>query len=311
MNQVRVEAVTAPAKINLALRVGSRQADGFHPLNSLFHAIDLPERVTVRALDGPEDRLTVTGLGAAGVPLDASNLALAAAARLRAAAGIRQGAAIAIEKGIPVAGGLAGGSADAAAALAALNRLWGLGYDLGRLIELGLAVGSDVPFALMGGSAIGTGRGEHLTPVAGQGRLHWVLLTSRQGLSTPAVFRQFDAMVGAGALTGPHAAAGRGGPPPIPEALVAGLTAGDPAQVGTHLVNDLQPAALALRPELADGLAAALAAGALGAVVSGSGPTIAALAAGPDQAAELAATLAAQRVCDAVLTATGPAPGAY
>ncbi|MDR3359555.1 MAG: hypothetical protein LBO20_02635 [Bifidobacteriaceae bacterium] len=411
----------APAKINLALRVGGRRADGFHPLNTLFHAVDLAERVTVRRLpissgaaggaeveagggagrDGgteltgggaarpdpaaPEtagssgrggggggpgrlDIVTVTGRDAAAVPLGGSNLAVRAAALLRrvagasatatlepgvpgaskgkagasravgggdgasfgskvaepavAAAGAPDGASganlirgdggllgrgvaaaveIAIDKAIPVAGGLAGGSADAAAALVALNELWRLGLSLEQLTGLAAELGSDVPFALVGGDAIGQGRGEALRPLEGGGRFEWVLLADADGLSTPAVFERFDALVG------PERPAE---PPPIPAGLLDGLRAGDPRLVGANLVNDLEPAAFDLRPELATRVERALAAGACGAVVSGSGPTVACLAADAAAADSLAARLAAAHRVGQVLRVSGPAPGA-
>ncbi|MDR0593685.1 MAG: 4-(cytidine 5'-diphospho)-2-C-methyl-D-erythritol kinase [Bifidobacteriaceae bacterium] len=302
-----VEAVaSAPAKINLALRVGARRSDGFHPLNSLFHAVDRWERVSVRSGRGSRDELAVRGPGADMVPLDSSNLALRAAAWLRRAAGAgNPGAAapvrLTIDKTIPVAGGLAGGSADAAAALIALNRFWDLGLSRARLVELAGELGSDVPFAVVGGCAIGTGRGESLAPVAHRGRFEWVLATSPEGLSTPRVFGRFDELCLA---RGPE-------PAPIPPGLLAGLAAGDPDLVGANLVNDLQAAALALRPELEGVIEAAREAGACGAIVSGSGPTVACLAATAEAADALAADLRG-RLADlspgaGLIRAAGPA----
>jgi 4-diphosphocytidyl-2-C-methyl-D-erythritol kinase len=352
----------AAAKINLALRVGSRRADGYHPLNSLFHAVDLFERVAVGPAGTARDELAVTGLGADLVPSDQSNLALRAAALLRREYGPRPPVRLSIDKAIPVAGGLAGGSADAAAALVALNAWWGLGLGSARLIELAAELGSDVPFAVLGGNAIGQGRGEILRPLPAPGALEWVLVTSAEGLSTPQVFARFDAMSAAidnsfqlvsdsarrpikrsapgaapgrdsGAATDSASGAGSGtdsragvestadagpggglAPPPIPEELLAGLAAGDPAQIGAALANDLQAAALSLRPDLGHVIGQALAAGALGAVVSGSGPTVACLAASAAEAERLAAALR-QRLADsrppgAVLRATGAAAGA-
>jgi 4-diphosphocytidyl-2-C-methyl-D-erythritol kinase len=317
---MREVAAVAPAKINLALRVGARRADGFHPLATLFHAVDLREQVTVRAggRDWAEDRLTVTGRDAALVPLDPSNLVFRAANRLRRSAGdpgaeARAGETgsdpdeatwrpveIDIVKGIPVAGGLAGGSADGAAALVALNELWQLGLSQDQLVRLGGELGSDVPFALVGGNAIGVGRGERLSTAEAAGQLHWVLLTNRAGLATPAVFERFDALA-------PDRAPE---PPAIPEALLEGLRLGDPQMVGAHLVNDLEPAAFALRPELAALVEAARAAGACGAILSGSGPTVACLAQDAAAADALAARLAKTHVGGDTLRATGPAPGA-
>ncbi|MDR2381115.1 MAG: 4-(cytidine 5'-diphospho)-2-C-methyl-D-erythritol kinase, partial [Bifidobacteriaceae bacterium] len=182
---MRQVSAVAPAKINLALRVGRRRADGFHPLNTLFHAVDLVERITVRTAEAGPDQLRVVGPWAGAVPLDGSNLVVRVAERLR---GGRSGAiAVVIDKAIPVAGGLAGGSADAAAALVALNELWGLGLSRAELVEVAGELGSDVPFALCGGNAVGEGRGEKLRETAQGGALHWVLLTAREGLATPDV----------------------------------------------------------------------------------------------------------------------------
>ncbi|MDR1441172.1 MAG: 4-(cytidine 5'-diphospho)-2-C-methyl-D-erythritol kinase [Bifidobacteriaceae bacterium] len=328
-----VETVTAvaPAKINLALRVGPRRDDGYHPLNSLFHAVDLLERVTVEAtsctgngdLDGGiglsglpgsradsetgdrRDQLEVSGLQAAAVPVDSTNLALRAAALLRDRYGPFPPVRLRIAKAIPVAGGLAGGSADAAAALMALNTWWKLGLTRAELAKLGAELGSDVPFAIHGGSALGRGRGEDLSPAGSSGSLEWVLVTSAQGLSTPAVFARFDAINGA---------SGCSSPPPIPPALLTGLAAGEPAVIGANLVNDLQRPAFSLRPELAATIDAALDAGACGAILSGSGPTVACLASSADAAKALAGRLASRVApgCEpgGILRATGPAyPG--
>ncbi|MDR1799041.1 MAG: 4-(cytidine 5'-diphospho)-2-C-methyl-D-erythritol kinase [Bifidobacteriaceae bacterium] len=300
----------APAKINLSLRVGARRRDGFHQLHTLFHAVDLKERVTVSDAEGPEDTVEVTGTDAPHVPVGRANLALVAARELRLAAGLGEAerpVLIQIDKGIPVAGGLAGGSADAAAALVALNQLWGLGLNSAELSTVAAQVGSDVPFLLLGGSAIGTGRGEVLQPVPAGGQFHWVLLTSRAGLSTPTVFRRFDYMALSGNLPQRHAGAGLGEPPAIPEALIAGLEAGDPVAVGANLVNDLQPAAIDLRPGLGQMAVRAVMAGAAGAVVSGSGPTVALLARSAAHAKGMAEELV--DAADGVVCTAGPAPG--
>jgi 4-diphosphocytidyl-2-C-methyl-D-erythritol kinase len=351
----------APAKINLALRVGARRPDGYHPLISLFHAVDLMERVTVRAASsvvqsdpfapnssGDQtgqsgfansgdwagcraslDELVVTGRDAAAVPLDSSNLVLRAADLLRRECGWRAPVRFEIAKAIPVAGGLAGGSADGAAALVALNAHWGLGLSRSRLIELAAELGSDVPFSVLGGNAIGRGRGEALSPVPAAATaplvLDWVLITSAAGLSTPAVFARFDALEspcpqGHEARDPAHFSKLRPptdptAPPPIPPALLEGLSSCNRQLIGAHLVNDLQPAAFSLRPDLAGLVRAALEAGALGAIVSGSGPTVAALAESADHAASLvrsfsrtlARPIAARSI--QLLRASGPAPG--
>ncbi|MDR2252346.1 MAG: 4-(cytidine 5'-diphospho)-2-C-methyl-D-erythritol kinase [Bifidobacteriaceae bacterium] len=293
----------APAKINLALRVGARRDDGFHPLNTLFHAVDLLERVTVRPSAGPADAVEVRGRDARAVPLDRSNLVLRAAELLRDRAARREFSPVEflIDKAIPVAGGLAGGSADGAAALVALNELWGLGLSRERLIALAGELGSDVPFALHGGTAVGHGRGELLSPVAAGGTLHWVLLTDPRGVSTPEAFQMFDEL---------RAGAGPASPPPIPGELLDAVRSGDPWAVGAGLVNDLEPAVFAFRPELEELVARARLAGACGAVVSGSGPTVACLA--PDSAAAdvLADELRSVHTAGDVLRASGPAAGA-
>jgi 4-diphosphocytidyl-2-C-methyl-D-erythritol kinase len=295
---VEVTAV-APAKINLALRVGRRRADGYHPLKTLFHAIDLTDRVTVRA--ATRNGVSVSGVDASEVPADSSNLASQAAELMRRFTGRRDAVRIRIKKAIPMAGGLAGGSADAAAALVGINQLWSLGLSHRKLTELGAVLGSDVPFALHGANAIGHGRGEALTAMPSTGQLHWAIVTSREGISTPEVFARFDAMIERSPLEAP---------PPIPTGLIDAVRRGDVATVGHHLINDLQGAILALRPELADVMAAAKSVGALGAIISGSGPSVACLAESAAGAAQLAADLTEIYPDNPVLVATGPASGA-
>jgi 4-diphosphocytidyl-2-C-methyl-D-erythritol kinase len=289
----------ASAKLNLALRVGRRRADGFHPLKTLFHAVDLLESVTVTP--AKRDRIEVAGLGAEDVPTDSSNLVAQATELLRRMTGRRVPVRIRLNKAVPTAAGLAGGSADAAAALIALNQLWSLGLLPRQLHDLAAALGSDVPFALHGGTAIGHGRGETLTPVRAGSRLYWALVTTPAGMSTPDVFERFDQMVERSALEAP---------PPIPTGLVDAVRRGDPQAVGRYLINDLQAAILALRPDLSNVLATANRIGALGAVISGSGPTVACLAPGPQSAAKLAETLGAALPNNKILLAAGPAPGA-
>jgi 4-diphosphocytidyl-2-C-methyl-D-erythritol kinase len=208
--------------------------------------------------------------------------------------------ALSITKAIPVAGGLAGGSADAAAALVACDALWGTGMSKDGLAALAARLGSDVPFSLHGGTALGTGRGERLTPVLARGSFSWVLALAEGGLSTPSVYGQLDLQ----RETGPVRVVSE------PSAVLAALRSGDAAALGRALDNDLQPAALSLAPHLRRLLAAAADLGALGCVVSGSGPTVALLARDPDAADELAASLAAEGVCRAVRRADGPVPGA-
>ncbi|MCL1900696.1 MAG: 4-(cytidine 5'-diphospho)-2-C-methyl-D-erythritol kinase [Promicromonosporaceae bacterium] len=273
--------VRAPGKVNLSLRVGPLQPDGYHPLVSVFQAVNLVEDVTATAAPpGQGITISVEGPGALATPQDHTNLAWQAAHLLAARVGTRADVRLHLRKGVPVAGGMAGGSADAAAALLACDALWGLGLPRTELLELAAELGSDVPFCLLGGTAVGTGRGHLLSPVMAKGEYHWAFGASDHGLSTPAVFREFDRL---------HPG-GRPQPTIDTESdLLAALRAGDAAALGASLHNDLQPAALALRPELADVIAAALEdGGALGAIVSGSGPTIAALASSAAHARDLA-----------------------
>jgi 4-diphosphocytidyl-2-C-methyl-D-erythritol kinase len=242
----------------------------------------------------------MTGEGADAVGSGPDNLAVRAASLLRDRCGDPSlGVALAIRKAIPVAGGMAGGSADAAAALLACNRLWNLSLDQAALLELGGELGADVPFPLLGGCAYGVGRGERVTPVLSRGQCHWVLALAGAGLSTAAVFRRFDERGDA-----PTAI------PAVPPPLMAALANGDLAAVGAHLVNDLEPAAIALAPGLRRALDTGLALGALGAIVSGSGPTVALLAADAKQADRLAVAISSEGVAQRVRRVSGPVPGA-
>ena len=292
----------APAKLNLSLSVGRLRADGFHDLTTVFQAVGLHDDVTLTRAD--ELSVTVTdGPGASGaedVPLDATNLAVRAVALVAAKTGQDARVAISITKGIPVSGGCAGGSADAAAALVGADALWGTGLSKDELTELAAQLGSDVPFSLHGGTALGTGRGEHLTEVLEQGDYSWVLAVSDGGLSTPAVYAELDRQRDAG----PVAVA------TSPDAVLSALRQGDAVALGRALGNDLQPAALALRPALRPVLDAARSLGALGALVSGSGPTVAVLARDEGHAGAIAAALTGQGVCADVRRAVGPVGGA-
>lgn len=293
-------SVRASAKVNLHLSVGDRRTDGFHDLTTVFHSVGLfDDLVLTRA-----EALTVTVEGeCVGVPVDATNLAARAVLLLAAHTGHDPAVRLALTKGIPVAGGCAGGSADAAAALVGCDALWGTALAREELAELGAQLGSDVPFALHGGTALGTGRGEHLTPVLGHGDYAWVLVLSGEALSTPAVYGELDRQ----RLAAPTAA-----PAPVdPAPVLAALRSGDPVRLGRALSNDLQPAALALLPSLAGLLQAGCDLGALGAVVSGSGPTVALLARDTGHATALAAAIDGRHGCRAVRTATGPVAGAH
>jgi len=292
------EPVTArvPAKLNLVLSVGPRRSDGYHELATVFQAVALYDEVT--ATPGTRLSVHVRGEGAGEVPAGPANLAHRAGMLLARHTGTAAGAVLDIVKAIPVAGGMAGGSADAAGALIALDALWGTGCERSELITLAARLGSDVPFALHGGTALGTGRGEVLTEVLARGSYHWVLALAGVGLATPPVYDAFDKL------------ARSTRPGPGPEPVLAALRSGDAVALGAALHNDLQPAALSLRPALRRVLAAGAELGALGGVVSGSGPTVALLAADRAGAAELAAQLAGFGVCRAVRVAHGPVPGA-
>ncbi len=288
--------VRVPGKINLYLSVGALREDGYHDLVTVFHAVDLVDELTISMAE----RNAVRSTGLAGVPSGAKNLAGVAARLLAKRTKAGGPVAIEITKQIPVAGGMAGGSADAAGALVGCAALWGLELTRDQLSEMAAELGADVPFALAGGTAVGTGRGERLSPVLARTALHWVLALADLGLSTPAVFTELDRLRAAG---NPPRVGG------VQEMLTA-LSSGDPAEVAAALGNDLQAAAISLQPSLRRTIRAGLAAGALGAVVSGSGPTVALLCADPIAAAQVAAELAGSGTCRSVRIATGPAPGA-
>jgi 4-diphosphocytidyl-2-C-methyl-D-erythritol kinase len=295
-----IERVTvrAPAKLNLHLSVGRRRTDGYHDLTTVYQAVGLYDELDAT----PSDALTVTvaGEGAENVPTDSSNLAVRAAALLGMETGRSPSVALTLRKGIPVAGGCAGGSADAAAALVACDALWGTGMSRADLTKLAARLGSDVPFALHGGTALGTGRGELLTPVLGHGAYSWVLALVDGGLSTPDVYAELDRQRDHGPV----------GVVSDPATVLTALRSGDAVALGRALTNDLQPAAIALRPPLRMLLDTGADLGALGSMISGSGPTVAFLARSDDHAVALAAALAGQGVCRSVRRADGPVPGA-
>ncbi|HET9381501.1 MAG TPA: 4-(cytidine 5'-diphospho)-2-C-methyl-D-erythritol kinase [Streptomyces sp.] len=290
--------VRAPAKVNVQLAVGAARPDGFHDLANVFLAVGLHDEVTATPADTL--RVTCAGPGADQVPLDRTNLAARAAEALAARYGLSPDVHLHIAKDIPVAGGMAGGSADGAAALLACDTLWGTRASRAELLGICAELGSDVPFSLVGGAALGTGRGERLQPLETGGTFHWVFATAARGLSTPAVFREFDRLTRGTGVAEPAASAD----------LLAALAKGDAEALAAAVSNDLQPAALSLFPQLADTLAAGRAAGALAALVSGSGPTTAFLARDADEARRVAGALHASGTCRTVRATTGPAPGA-
>lgn len=255
--------VRAPAKINLRLGVGPVRDDGFHPLATVYQAIGMYDDVTVAEADAWS--LTVTAherIDVSEVPTDERNIALRAGRLLAEHHGIDRRAQIVIDKSIPVAGGLAGGSADAAATLLALDRLWETHTSDDDLLALAGRLGSDVPFALVGGTARGDGRGEHVTRLDDTGSWWWVAVESELGLSTPRIYAEFDRMHGDDV-----------GLPQVADELVAALAAGDPTRLAAHLDNDLQAPALHVRPDLREVLDLGTTSGALQGIVSGSGPT--------------------------------------
>ncbi|HXR41495.1 MAG TPA: 4-(cytidine 5'-diphospho)-2-C-methyl-D-erythritol kinase [Acidothermaceae bacterium] len=290
--------VRVPAKVNLHLGVGPLRPDGFHELATVFQAVSLYDEVTVSIAD----RLSVEveGEGADQVPADTSNLAARAAIGLAELTGRDPAVRIEIRKGIPVAGGMAGGSADAAGALVACDALWQTDVGADVLHELASSLGSDVPFCLIGGTALGGGRGEQLTTILGRGTYHWVFALSDGGLSTPAVYAELDRMrIETPALQ-----------PDVPQELLVALRAGDARRLASSLSNDLQAAALRLKPALRRTLEAGRDANALAALVSGSGPTCAFLAAGEAEAVGIVAALAGSGSCRSVRRAHGPVAGA-
>ncbi|WP_405903460.1 4-(cytidine 5'-diphospho)-2-C-methyl-D-erythritol kinase [Streptomyces sp. NBC_00656] len=290
--------VRVPAKVNVQLAVGAARPDGFHDLANVFLAVGLYDEVTVTPADGLS--VTCSGPDAAQVPLDASNLAARAAAALAGRYGIAPDVRIHIAKDIPVAGGMAGGSADAAGALLACDALWSTGASREELLEICAELGSDVPFSLVGGAALGVGRGEQLTPVEVGGTFHWVFAVADGGLSTPAVYREFDRLT-----EGTHV------PEPVVSArLLDALRTGDTGALAGVLSNDLQAPALSLRPSLAHTLAAGTVAGARAALVSGSGPTTAFLTDDEASARAIADALTASGTCRTARIASSPAPGA-
>ncbi|RSM89844.1 4-(cytidine 5'-diphospho)-2-C-methyl-D-erythritol kinase [Streptomyces sp. WAC 01325] len=290
--------VRVPAKVNVQLAVGGARADGFHELANVFLAVDIFDEITVSPAD--ELRISCSGQDAAQVPLDRTNLAARAALALAERHGRSADVHIHIAKDIPVAGGMAGGSADGAGALLACEALWNTGSSRPELLDICAELGSDVSFSLVGGAALGTGRGEKLTVLEVGGRFHWVFAMAEGGLSTPAVFREFDRLNDGAHIPEPVAS----------RELLDALAKGDAEALAAKASNDLQPAALSLFPELARTLSAGKAAGALTGLVSGSGPTLAFLARDADDAERIAQTLTASRSCRSVRTAVSPAPGA-
>ncbi|MGN6220251.1 MAG: 4-(cytidine 5'-diphospho)-2-C-methyl-D-erythritol kinase [Microbacterium sp.] len=278
--------VRAPGKLNLFFEVGGVQEDGYHDVASAYQAVSLFEDVWA----SPSDEFTVAISGTvdvSGVPADDRNLAVRAARLVAQRIGHSGGVHLDVVKHVPVAGGMGGGSADAAAALVACDALWGAELGMAELHKLATRLGADVPFALLGGTAIGTGRGDQLSPALAKGRFDWVVVPSDAGLSTPEVYTHLDEL-----RTRPDIGAS-GAVPEVAAGVLHALRAGDPIALAEHMRNDLQLAALSLRPELRDVLELGEESGALAGMVSGSGPTLAFLTVDPESALELQITLSA------------------
>ena len=303
---VRVEA---PGKINLFLSAGAPGADGYHPLTTVFQAVRLIETVTARSQSrAARGSITLTLENGpqedAAVPTDSSNLAVRAARLLAETTGVTDGVDLTIRKRVPVAGGMAGGSADAAATLTACNILWGADLGPDELRDLAARLGADVPFPLLGATAVGHGRGDRLTPLMTRGRYLWVLaFAARGGLSTPAVFSRFDELAAA-------SSGGGAAPADVPEEMTAALRAGNARALAAALHNDLQGAAVSLRPELAEVIGIAEASGALRAIVSGSGPTVAALVPDAASATRVTRALTASALVGGTARVDAPVAGA-
>ncbi|WP_235498781.1 4-(cytidine 5'-diphospho)-2-C-methyl-D-erythritol kinase [Arthrobacter sp. Leaf234] len=304
--RARSVRVKAPGKINVSLRVGPPREDGYHGIASVFLAVSLYEEVLATETPGQGISVTVNGQGtlnlpAASIPLDRRNLAVRAAELLAEVSPGHTGVQLDITKRVPIAGGMGGGSADAAAALLACDALWGSGFSRDELAKIAVDLGADVPFALVGGTAVGLGVGDQLTPAISKTPLHWVLVTSDYGLSTPEVYRTLDAIrLRDGVEPDPQ--------PGIDPAILGAMRAGDASGLAPLLHNDLQQAALELAPALGDILETGRTAGALAGIVSGSGPTVAFLTQSSGHAAELEVLLASEGL--QATSVHGPAHGA-
>ena len=299
----RMVHTRAPGKINVFLQVGALLDDGYHDVAIAYQAVSLYE--DVRAYPASDFSVSVTGtVELSRVPTDASNIAIKAARLLARKVGYRGGVRLEIDKHVPVTGGMGGGSADAAATLLACDALWGLEMPREDLLAFGAELGADVPFAFTGGTAIGTGRGDQLSPALAKGQFQWVLALADFGLSTPAVYNELDehrARHVQDIYPAPVA-------PSVDAGVLQALRAGDPHMLAESLHNDLQAPALNLEPSLAAVLELGESNGALAGIVSGSGPTVAFLAADLDSALELQIALSAARM--SVVRATGPVHGA-
>jgi 4-diphosphocytidyl-2-C-methyl-D-erythritol kinase len=293
----------APGKINVFLKVGAVMDDGYHDLATAFQAVSLYEDVRASAAD--DFSVAFTGsIDTSGLAVDGSNLAIKAARALAKATGYTGGVHLEIEKNVPIAGGMGGGSADAAATLLACDALWGTEASKEELLRIAATLGADVPFAVTGGTAIGTGRGDQLSPALAKGQFHWVLALAEFGMSTPAVYDELDRHRTRHAQDIFPAQA----QPTVDANVLQALRAGDPAMLADTMHNDLQAPALQLAPGLGRVLELGEANGALAGILSGSGPTVAFLVPDQDAGLELQVALSAARLH--VVRATGPVHGA-
>ena len=290
--------VQVPAKVNLQLSVGPKESDGYHQVVTVFQAVSLYDRIKISA--GEEFNISVSGDYIHGVPLDQSNLVHKAVQLMAQKFDTDSKLNVEIDKSIPVAGGMAGGSADAAGTLLAIDHIYGLGLSKDELSDVAKKLGSDVPFMLHGGTAVGRGHGDEITPALSRGNYHWVIAVSSAGLSTPAVYGECDRL-----RTGLDIKA-----PSLNEELLQALLSGDAVRVGKSLSNDLQPAACYIRPALRLILDMGQEYGALGGIVSGSGPSVAFLVADEDHSLDLAVALTSSGVVGSVARAEGPVHGA-
>lgn len=296
--------VRVPGKVNLQLSVGPKRSDGFHEIATVFQAVSLFDDIKVTFADD-EDRsqpfsIEIKSDSPHGIPTDQSNLAHVAADLMYKKFDLSGALDIFITKNIPVAGGMAGGSANAAGMIVALDSLFSLGLSRAEMEEIGADIGSDVPFSIAGGTAIGTGRGEQLTPALARGSYSWVFALSSNGLSTPAIYGECDRLREGMEISSPQ----------VSEALMHALRSADAKALGKALQNDLQPAACSIRPALRLILDVGMDYGALGGIVSGSGPTVAFLAEDEDHALDLVVALTSSGVVGNVVRASGPVVGA-
>ena len=289
--------VRVPGKINLQLSVGPLQRDGYHELATVFQSVSLFDEITVSEID---KGIEITTDSKSNIPLDKENLAYRAAEVMKKKFDIETGLAIKIKKEIPIAGGMAGGSADAGGTIVAIDSLFSLGLKRDEMERIGSELGADVPFTIAGGTAIGTGRGDQIAPVLSRGSYNWVLALSSSGLSTPSVYKECDRLREGLDISKPF----------VSDSLLQALSHGDAKALGKALTNDLQPAASSLKPALRLILDVGLDYGALGGIVSGSGPTVAFLAENEDHALDLVVALTSSGVVGNVIRVAGPVPGA-